>query len=126
MYCKHCNKEIDDNSTFCKHCGTNQEEVNITEANQERKSDKMASISVNKGCLKTVGIISAIVAIVVSCCLFFPLDNDKECYKAGVEAHEALKALAIYGENYDCSSSCPVCHPLTWRWDIRKKRWGWK
>lgn len=21
MYCKHCGKEIDDNSTFCKYCG---------------------------------------------------------------------------------------------------------
>ena len=24
MYCKHCGKEIDDNSTFCKYCGKNQ------------------------------------------------------------------------------------------------------
>lgn len=24
MYCKHCGKEIDDNSTFCKYCGTRQ------------------------------------------------------------------------------------------------------
>lgn len=24
MYCKHCGKEIDDNSTFCKYCGKSQ------------------------------------------------------------------------------------------------------
>ncbi len=24
MYCKHCGKEIDENSVFCKHCGKSQ------------------------------------------------------------------------------------------------------
>lgn len=24
MYCKHCGKEIDDNSIYCKHCGKSQ------------------------------------------------------------------------------------------------------
>ena len=25
MYCKHCGKEIDDNSSFCKYCGKAQD-----------------------------------------------------------------------------------------------------
>lgn len=28
MYCKHCGKEIDDNSSFCKYCGKPQEMQN--------------------------------------------------------------------------------------------------
>ena len=28
MYCKHCGKEIDDNSTFCKYCGKPQDNSN--------------------------------------------------------------------------------------------------
>ena len=28
MYCKHCGKEIDDNSTFCKYCGKSQDNSN--------------------------------------------------------------------------------------------------
>ena len=30
MYCKHCGKEIDDNSVFCKHCGKPQDNRNKT------------------------------------------------------------------------------------------------
>ena len=32
MYCKHCGKEIADDSTFCKHCGGKQELVNTSNA----------------------------------------------------------------------------------------------
>ncbi len=32
MYCKYCGKEIDDNSTFCKECGKNQQESQATYA----------------------------------------------------------------------------------------------
>lgn len=33
MYCKHCGKEIDDNSSFCKYCGKSQE----SKSNRESK-----------------------------------------------------------------------------------------
>ncbi len=130
MYCKKCGKEIPDDSIFCNHCGTNQKETSSADSKQEKKPDELATVSVNTGCLRTISIwiggIVAVVAIVVCCCLFIPLDNDKECYQAGKEAHEALNALKIYGQKYECSSSCPICHPVTWRWEVKKMRMGVK
>lgn len=128
MYCKKCGKLIPDDSDFCNHCGASQKEVISTEEKPQSESEKLATVSVDKGCLGIIciwgGIVSAIIAVVVSCCLFIPLNNDKECYESGVKAHNALKELAFYGRKYECSSSCPVCHPITWRWEIKKLRWG--
>lgn len=38
MYCKHCGKEIADDSKFCQHCGGNQETVNSTSKVDSEKS----------------------------------------------------------------------------------------
>lgn len=128
MYCKKCGKEIPDDSIYCNHCGANLKEEQNTAVKQENKNEDLATVSVNTGCLKNTGIIvsviTAIIAIVVCCCLFIPLNNDKECYEAGVEAHDALQAIRYYGENHECSPTCPVCHPITWRWEIKKIRMG--
>lgn len=34
MYCKHCGREIDDNSSFCKYCGKSQDNTNNTLTNK--------------------------------------------------------------------------------------------
>lgn len=34
MYCKHCGREIDDNSSFCKFCGKSQDSTNNTLTNK--------------------------------------------------------------------------------------------
>ena len=34
MYCKHCGREIDDNSTFCKYCGKPQDNSNMSLINK--------------------------------------------------------------------------------------------
>ncbi len=38
MYCKHCGKEIADDSKFCQYCGGNQETVNSTSKVDSEKS----------------------------------------------------------------------------------------
>ena len=40
MYCKHCGKEIADDSKFCQHCGGSQStEIPIPKANSEQKTE---------------------------------------------------------------------------------------
>ena len=34
MYCKHCGREIDDNSSFCKYCGKSQDNCNKSSFNK--------------------------------------------------------------------------------------------
>ena len=34
MYCKHCGREIDDNSSYCKYCGKPQDNTNNTLTNK--------------------------------------------------------------------------------------------
>lgn len=34
MYCKHCGREIDDNSLYCKYCGKSQDNTNNTLTNK--------------------------------------------------------------------------------------------
>lgn len=43
MYCKHCGKQIADDSKFCQHCGGSQEDsttLNQTQSTPEEKSDE--------------------------------------------------------------------------------------
>lgn len=110
-YCIKCGKEISDGAVFCQHCGEKQ-----TSKTPKQKTNKKYIVNF---------LISVI--IVIGCILFwmylFPLNNDKDCYDAGKDAHEAIHDLNLwYGHNYECSESCPVCHPITWRWTIRKAR----
>lgn len=119
-YCIKCGKEIADNAIFCQHCGEKQ---------VENKTESQSAPVPSKPSDHTFAITLLMFAIVaVGCILFwmyaYPLDNDKECYDAGKEAHESLHELNWYGHNYECSESCPVCHPATWRWSIRKLRMG--
>ena len=40
MYCKHCGKEIADDSKFCQHCGGKQEDSFASPTNNEVKSEE--------------------------------------------------------------------------------------
>ena len=40
MYCKHCGKEIADDSKFCQHCGGKQEDSFASQTNNEVRSEE--------------------------------------------------------------------------------------
>lgn len=55
---------------------------------------------------------------------FWPLPDDDSVRKAGEEAHEALEDLSRFtniSHPHD-SPTCSICHPSTWRYEVRKIR----
>lgn len=55
---------------------------------------------------------------------FWPLPDDDSVRKAGEEAHEAWEELYRFRGTYEPHDdpSCSVCHPSTWRYEVRKIR----
>ena len=44
MYCKHCGREIDDNSSFCKYCGGNVIDTNSENIGNQFQGEKVKSL----------------------------------------------------------------------------------
>lgn len=118
-YCINCGKEIPEEAMFCHLCGTRQESEEQKEVATAKEPEDHTFLIVWSSIL-AISIVGVLLWMFV-----IPLDNDKECYQAGKEAHEALHKLNWYGHNYECSDGCPICYPLTWRWHIKKVRMGW-
>ena len=45
MFCKHCGKQIADDSTFCQYCGGNQRTLNLSTDNEHIDKIKPLNIS---------------------------------------------------------------------------------
>ena len=111
MNCPKCKHEIQETSLFCNHCGCKLE---------KEKQDTVSNKTVVLTCLGVV--LFAVIAVLFW--MYRPIIGDKRIYEAGVEAHDALQKLRIYtGQGGECDDSCPVCHPYTWRWAVRKRQY---
>ncbi len=108
MNCPKCKQEIPEASLYCNHCG-----YELAKAHRGGVSTKAFVLT----CLG--GVLVAVFAVL--CWMYGPLEGEKRIYDSGVEAHNALRKLRIYtGQGGDCGDTCPVCHPFSWRWAVRK------
>ena len=57
MYCKHCGREIDDNSSFCNYCGRTQEEKSSLDFST--KCRRLKSFKINKTTIADIIIVIA-------------------------------------------------------------------
>lgn len=71
-----------------------------------------------------IGLIAGLFLVIFLCMCAIPLDDDKEMRESSEGVHHALENLRAAGlPTYgDCSDSCPICHPLTWRFHVRMFR----
>lgn len=109
MNCPKCKQENPEASLYCNHCG-----YELAKAHRGGVSTKAIVLT----CLG--GVLVAVIS--VFCWMYGPLDNEEELYKSGVELHELkYKLRIIAGQNAKCGADCPVCHPHTWQWGVRKR-----
>lgn len=100
MFCPNCGEKIEDNSRFCKFCGTKVDNIQKAEVKQDEKPNAQAYVvsekkddgmGVAKGCLiSAVAVVVTMVVIVGIAIAFFsnevdyetPLEMSEEDYKA--------------------------------------------
>lgn len=110
MNCPKCKQEIPEASLYCNHCG-----CKLTKETHGGVSTKAFVLT----CLG--GVLVAVFAVL--CWMYGPLEYDSDRYKSRVKMHGMLQQLRILGQNAKCGADCPVCHPFSWRWAVRKERY---
>ena len=114
MYCKHCGKQIDNDSSFCQQCGKGQQSHNdiiLLKSSEGANKEDEESISAasKKISAKTFAIISSvIVAIVIFSILFFSgiFGSHRKLSAAEIaDLSDSVLTLYVYDKNHDLIST---------------------
>ena len=91
MYCKHCGKQIADDSKFCKHCGSNQYD-STTSPNLRKSSESLCFNKYIKKRNKLITIFLWSIVISICCALGYATIN--------YEDSKPINFVGYFPENY--------------------------
>lgn len=102
--CKHCGKEIDQDSTFCRFCGSKiSEEEKIDNTGLKKKSKKKLAVICSS--IALLAIVITVICIVSSQSSTPPLSDSSSAGSSAAEQSEPSYVASVNGKKYhklDC------------------------